>query len=122
MSYGGFSPKKMYSCPCLLYVLNQVLNQDFRRLDDIKREVEDLHQGSGSGSLYCICVNENKENVIFLCKAHLNIIVRPEMSTTILHKCKKTFTLIQSRNFFVLAALDIFVRNLLFYFLMFIIV
>ena len=41
--------------------------------------MEDLHQGSGSGPIYSIHVDENKENIMFVCQKHLNIIVMSEM-------------------------------------------
>ena len=105
-----------------MHILHQVLNQDIQRFDDIKSTAEDPHWGSESGPLYLIYVDENKENDMFLCEAYLNIIVMSEMRYCLPHKLKKTFTLIQSRNVFVLAALDIFDRNLFFYFLIVILV
>ena len=74
-----FLAKKVHRYPCLLHVLHQVLNQDIQRLNDIKNAAEDPHWGSESGSLYFIYVDENKENVMFLCEAYLNIIVMSEM-------------------------------------------
>ena len=41
--------------------------------------MEDLYRGSGSGPIYSIHVDEKKENVMFLCKTHLNIIALSEM-------------------------------------------
>lgn len=74
-----FLAKKVHRYPCLLHVLHQVLNQDIQRLNDIKNAAEDPHWGSESGSLYFIYVDENKENVMFLCEEYLNIIVMSEM-------------------------------------------
>ena len=117
-----FLAKKVYRCPCLLHVLIQVWNQDIGRLDDIKRAVEDLHWGNESGLLYFICVNENKENVMFLCKAHLNITVMSEMRYGCTSQTHKDFYFDSVKKRFFVAALDIFVRNLLFYFLIMILV
>ena len=48
-------------------------------MDDIRRAVEDIHLGSGSERIDSIRIDENKENVIFLCETHLDMIVIPEM-------------------------------------------
>ena len=71
MSYGWFCPTKVYRCPCLTQIIKQIADWDIHRLDDIGWAVEDLHQGSGIGSIYSIHVDENKENVMFTCQAHL---------------------------------------------------
>ena len=48
-------------------------------IDDIRRTVEDLHRGSQSEPIYSICVDNDKENAMFVCQANLNIIMISEM-------------------------------------------
>ena len=54
MPYCGFCLQKVYKCPCLTHIINQISSGDICRYDDIKKMVEDLHQGSGSGPIYSI--------------------------------------------------------------------
>ena len=61
MSYGGFCPKKVYRCPCLTNIIDQICQWEIRRLDDITRAVKDLHWGSNSKPTYLIRVDKNKE-------------------------------------------------------------
>ena len=77
-SYGAFSPKKVYHCPCMTHVIKQIRNLKIRRYDDMKRAVEDLCGGNGGRQMYGICV-DNKENVMLLYYAHLNIVAMSEV-------------------------------------------
>lgn len=63
----------------VLALHKQIADWDIRRLDDIRKTVEDLHRGSGSGPIYSIHIDENKENAMFISQVHLNIIVMSEV-------------------------------------------
>ena len=56
--------------------------------DDIRRAAEDLHQGTSNEPIYSIRVDNNKENAMFVCQTHLNIIVMSEMK----HNCTSCTT------------------------------
>ena len=59
--------------------IDRISKWDILRFSDIARVLEDLHRGSGSRGIYFIQVDEHKRNAMFLCKAHLNIIVWSDM-------------------------------------------
>ena len=62
-----------------LCIIHQISSWDIRQLGDIRRAVEDLHRESSNGPIYSIRVNDNNENIMFLCQEHLNIIMMSEM-------------------------------------------
>lgn len=62
-----------------LCIIHQISSWDIRQLGDIRRAVEDLHRESSNGPIYSIRVNDNNENIMFLCQEHLNIIIMSEM-------------------------------------------
>lgn len=70
---------KVYSYPIMTQIIDQISKQDICGLDDLARAAEDLYQGIESRAIYFIRVDENNENVMFFCEAHLNIIVLSEM-------------------------------------------
>ena len=55
LSYGGFSPRKVCPCPCLMHIINQISSLDICRYCDIKKAIEDLCWGSDGGQVYSMC-------------------------------------------------------------------
>ena len=68
MSYGGFCPKKVYRCPHLTNIITQISVRDIRRLDDIRRAVEDIHQGAIVNQSIQFALTTTKKTQCFLAK------------------------------------------------------
>ena len=61
----------------MMLVLKQIHDLKIRRYDVMKRAVNDLCERNGGSQVYGIRV-DNKENVLFLCYTHLNIVTMPD--------------------------------------------
>ena len=55
-----YHPKKIYPCPCLTHIINQISSLDIRTSCGIKRAIEDLHWVSDGGQVDSICADNKK--------------------------------------------------------------
>lgn len=72
MSYENFYPKRIYPCPCLSYILNQVVStENVTGYNDITKGITELCSGSRS-IVYSVRV-QNKTNAMIVCNSHMTI-------------------------------------------------
>ena len=67
INYKNFFPKKVYHCPCLTYVINQIYDADIRSYTDILLAISNYCQ---RGQVFTLCIKD-KTNCLIMCQAHI---------------------------------------------------
>ena len=92
INYKNFFPKKVYHCPCLTYVINQIYDADIRSYTEILLAISNYSQG---GQVFTL---KDKTNCLIMCQAHIIITMLSKVKYGCIHKVKKICYLKACKN------------------------
>ena len=92
----NFFPEKVYNCPCLKNVIDEIFNNEIRSYTEMMLGISECCVGDSQ--VYCLRAEE-KTNYLFICQPHLLMTMMSEASFDCTSTCEKdiVFDALQKR-------------------------